>query len=155
MRHPLTATFGLDTNCFVCDPGNPAGLRLLYHWDDEDQAVVASTRFGHEHSGAPALVHGGVLAAIVDECVAWTAIAAARHFAATAELRISYLAPVPVGDEVTVTGRMVGRHKSQLWVIVQVRTGSTVAARAEARCTIMGDELRDVAGIHESATTDR
>src|SRR5258708_6780409 len=109
MRHPLTETFGLDTNCFVCDQRNESGLRILYHWDDEDQA-----------------------------------------FAATAELRISYLAPVPVGEELSVTGRLVGRHKSQIWVIVQVRVGETVAARAEARCTVMGDELRSVAGVRES-----
>jgi len=86
-------------------------------------------------------VHGGAIAAVIDDCVAWTAIAAGRHFAATAELRLSYLAPVPVGEEVSFSGRLVGRYKNQLWVIVQVRVGETLAARAEARCSIFGDEL--------------
>lgn len=144
MRVPLTETFGLDTMCYVCDPRNVAGLRVPFEWDTDEEQVLASARFGREHSGVPGLVHGGVLAALVDECVAWTAIAAAHHFAATGELRLSYLAPVPVDQQVTVSGRLIGRHRSQLWVIAQLRIGDTLATRAEARCTIFGDELAPI-----------
>lgn len=152
MRIPLTDTFGLDTMCFVCDPTNGRGLRIPYAWDTDERAVVASTRLGVEHSGVPGLVHGGVIAAIVDECVAWTAIAAARHFAATAELRLSYLAPVPTGDELAVWGRLIGRHRSQLWVIAEVRVGETLSVRAEARCRVIGDELPAVGTTTSAAT---
>jgi acyl-coenzyme A thioesterase PaaI-like protein len=147
MLRPLVNNFGFASNCFVCEPHNPGGLQIPFFLDDAAARVVATVTFGENHSGAPALVHGGLLAALCDEAVAWAAIALARRFALTAETRISYLAPVPVGTEVRITGRLIGAIGSQLWVLAEVRAGDTVHVRAESRATAMGGQLAESAGV--------
>ena len=147
MLRPLTNTFGFATNCFVCEPGNPAGLRLQFFDDDERKVVIARHTFSAEHSGAPLLVHGGVIAAVCDDVMAWAAIARTGHFALTAETRLTYLLPVPIDQEVTVTGRLIGRVSRQLWLFADVRVGDTVHVRAEARASVVGGNLAIGAGI--------
>ena len=144
---PLVNNFGFESNCYVCEPNNPEGLRIPFFLDAEAGKVVATVTFAEGHSGAPALVHGGLLAALCDEAVAWAAIALARRFALTAETRISYLAPVPVGTEVRVTGRLIGSIGSQLWVLAEVRAGDVVHVRAESRAIAMGGRLAESAGV--------
>ena len=94
MLKPLTNTFGFASNCFVCEPTNEAGLRLSFCHDDERDVVVARHTFGTQHSGAPSLVHGGVIAAVCDDAMAWASIALAGHFALTAETRLTYVVPI-------------------------------------------------------------
>lgn len=147
MLRPLVNNFGFASNCFICEPHNPEGLRIPFFLDEEKHQVMATVTFGENHSGAPALVHGGLLAALCDEAVAWAAIALARRFALTAETRINYLAPVPTGTEVRVTGRLIGRIGGQLWILAEVRAGDTVHVRTESRATAMGGELAESAGV--------
>lgn len=147
MLRPLANTFGFATNCFVCQPTNAAGLRLTYVHDDERNVAVAQHTFGTEHSGAPSLVHGGVIAAVCDDAMAWAAIATTGQFALTAETRLTYLLPVPIDQELTITGRLIGRLGRQLWLFADVRVGDTVHVRAESRAAVVGDQLAADAGI--------
>ncbi|TMD04806.1 MAG: PaaI family thioesterase [Chloroflexi bacterium] len=141
MRRLLTSTYGFESDCWVCEPSNPVGLRVPFHHDEEAHTVTATLTLGEHHSGAPHTVHGGLLAALCDDAMAWTAIAEARRFALTAETRLSYVAPVPVGEELTVTARLIGRHGRQLWLMAEVRSGGAVCVRAESRALATGDEL--------------
>ncbi|MGH7746479.1 MAG: PaaI family thioesterase [Candidatus Dormibacteria bacterium] len=151
MRRLLTNSFGFESNCWVCEPSNPVGLRVPFHHDDEAHTVTATLRLDANHSGAPNLVHGGLLAALCDDAMAWASIAEAHRFALTAETRLSYLVPVPVDQEITVTARLIGRHGRQVWLMAEVRAGDTVCVRAESRGTVMGAELALDAGVTTSA----
>jgi len=151
VRRLLTNDFGFESSCWVCEPTNPVGLRVPFEHDDEAHTVSATLRLDGRHSGAPNLVHGGLLAALCDDAMAWTAIAEARRFALTAETRLTYLAPVPVDQEFTVTARLIGRHGRQLWLMAEVRSGGAVCVRAESRASAMGDELARDAGVPDDA----
>lgn len=95
--HPLQNTaFGFPSECFVCDPANPAGLRLAFSHDDEADKVVSDFTFGPQYSGAPRFVHGGLVLAILDEAMAWAAIAVARRFAVSRTSKASFRRPVMV-----------------------------------------------------------
>src|SRR3954454_15176547 len=64
-RHRLhNETWGFDSNCFVCEPRNDAGLRIPFDHDDETDTVVAEFTLDDAFSGAPSYVHGGVTLAI-------------------------------------------------------------------------------------------
>ena len=147
MLRPLTNTFGFETNCFVCDPGNRAGLRVPFFLDEEHQTVLATVRLGTDFSGAPTLVHGGVLAALCDDALAWASIVLARRFALTAESRLRYLEPVPCDREFTVSARVIGLLDEQIWATSEIRIGETVHVRAEARLTVLGGELAAGMGV--------
>jgi acyl-coenzyme A thioesterase PaaI-like protein len=151
MKRPLTNSFGFASNCFVCEPGNEHGLRIPFMHDDDRQVVEATITFEDYHSGAPQLVHGGLVALVCDEAMAWAAIALAGRFALIAEARYTYSTPLPVGTETVVTARLIGRHGKQLWLMAEVRSGDTLHARGEARARIISEELASTAGVTAGA----
>ncbi len=92
-----------SSGCFVCGDENPAGLKTRFYV--EDGAVKATLTPTSHHCGYRNVVHGGIVAAIIDECMGWAAARAIARMCVTAELSIRYLRNVP-GDRVTtvVTG---------------------------------------------------
>lgn len=126
--------WGFETNCFVCERRNPNGLRLdFFHAGPgevgDGEVVICDVALGEEHSGAPGLVHGGVLLAVADEAMAWAVIAIARRLALTASTSSDFLTPVATG----VPHRMIARIDSV--------EGSAVEASARlvdlAGCSVM------------------
>jgi uncharacterized protein (TIGR00369 family) len=79
--------------CFVCGEDNPAGLQTRFYVEDGLVCVRLQPR--EHHSGYPNVTHGGVLAAIIDECMGWAAARAIGRMCVTAELTIRYRRPVP------------------------------------------------------------
>ncbi len=92
------AAWGFESNCFVCEPGNRRGLRIPFAYDDESQLVTAQFTLGPEFSGVPRYVHGGVVLAILDEAMAWAAIAVAGRFAVVHQTATTFDRPVKVGS---------------------------------------------------------
>lgn len=96
---PLTNDgWGIDSNCFVCEPRNDAGLGILFHHDVVGEQVVAESTLDDRFSGAPRFIHGGVSLAVLDEAMAWATIAVGGAFALTRETTSLFHRPVAVGD---------------------------------------------------------
>lgn len=57
-----------DNRCFVCSPGNPAGLHLQFKV--QDGACRARFRLGPQFDGYRGITHGGIQAAILDDAMA-------------------------------------------------------------------------------------
>lgn len=95
---PLTnARWGFASNCFVCEPTNAAGLQLPFFHDTAAGEVVADFDLGDAFSGAPSYLHGGVVLAVLDEAMAWAAIAIAGQWAVTKTTSTEFARPVRVG----------------------------------------------------------
>ena len=119
-RHVLdNAAWGFDSSCFVCEPGNERGLRIPFSYDDETAVVSADFCLGREFSGTPRYVHGGVVLAVLDEAMAWAAIAVAGKFAVVRETSSTFSHPVLVG------------HGYRVEAVVDAHDDKAVAARAE------------------------
>lgn len=88
--------WGFSSNCFVCEPTNAVGLRQPFFHDTEADVVVADIELGSAHSGAPSYVHGGVQLALLDEAMAWAAIAVAKRFAVTASFASTFHHPIKI-----------------------------------------------------------
>ena len=82
-------------SCFVCGEENIAGLQLRFFL--EDNKVKTWFWPKAHHCGYPNVLHGGVVAALLDETIAWAANRAMARMTVTAELKIRYRKPVP-GD---------------------------------------------------------
>ncbi|HVM08060.1 MAG TPA: PaaI family thioesterase [Acidimicrobiales bacterium] len=106
MRPLTNDRWGFDSNCFVCERKNDRGLRIPFEHDEERDLVVASFNLGNEFSGAPTYLHGGVLLSILDEAMAWAAIAVAGSWAVTQESRASFSSPVRVGRDYRVEAQI-------------------------------------------------
>ena len=112
--------WGFSSSCFVCEPTNAVGLRIPFFHDTERDLVVAELELGDEHSGAPSYVHGGVTLAVLDEAMAWAAIACGGKFAVTKETSTAFEYPVRVGRTYTVEARLteVGEREFRAEAVV-------------------------------------
>ncbi|MEM9034234.1 MAG: PaaI family thioesterase [Actinomycetota bacterium] len=121
--------WGYETNCYVCEPTNEHGLRIPFFHDTETDTVVAEIELGFAHSGAPTLVHGGVVLAVLDEAMAWATIAVAHRWALTSDLRCRFRSAVVLDEVHRVEARVVDRDDDRL------RCEATVTAPDGTRCT--------------------
>ncbi len=96
MERLENSRWGFESNCFVCEAANPAGLGVEFFADSDDDSVVADFSLDERFSGAPSYVHGGVVLAVLDEAMAWATIALAGSFAVTKETTTRFRAPIHV-----------------------------------------------------------
>lgn len=102
MNNPGKARVYLPNSrtCFVCGEENSAGLQLRFFV--EDGKVKTFFRPKPHHCGYRNVLHGGVVAALLDETIAWAANRALARMTVTGELRIRYRKPVPGDREMLV-----------------------------------------------------
>ena len=94
-------------HCFACGLLNNIGLQLAFYDNGVDQVRCKAT-IPENYNGYPGVVHGGVVAAMLDEVIIRTAmINDPNHFMMTASMEIKYRKPVPTNTPLTLTGRMV------------------------------------------------
>ena len=98
--------------CFICGLENPVGLHL--HIYETEPGIVEARYIAPEHfQGYPGVLHGGIVAAILDE------ISGRAHmgsdplnprFMFTAKLEVKYRKNVPIGKELMIVGK-AGKSK--------------------------------------------
>ena len=106
LRRLTNAGWGFESNCFVCEPSNAAGMRIPFFHDEETGVVRAELNLDDRFSGAPTYVHGGVVLAVMDEAMAWATIALAGKFAVTTETSARFVHPVRIGRAYLVEARV-------------------------------------------------
>jgi len=99
---------------FVHGLRNPAGLHIQYHLERGDDVegdtadppghrVVAEWVADERHMGFPGMVHGGLVAAILDDAMG--RCAALRHrWVVTGRIDIRYRAAAPIGIPIRIEG---------------------------------------------------
>lgn len=99
-------------HCFVCGLGNPLGLHLSFYESLPGQ-VTAEYTVPEDYQGYPGVVHGGIVAAMLDE-VSGRALMGddPPRFMFTARLDIHYRRNVPVGIPLRLVGR-AGKTKGR------------------------------------------
>jgi uncharacterized protein (TIGR00369 family) len=88
--------------CYVCGHANPLGLNVRFRVEGEH----VTTRFRPDpmHAGYPGRLHGGVIAALLDETMGWAPCVKAGRFCVAVELNVRYLKAAPPGAELIVDG---------------------------------------------------
>jgi len=104
----MTAEFNDNQGCFICGKNNPFGLKVGFELDREKGTAATEVRFPEHLQGWDRVVHGGLVAAILDETMIYAA-GAAGFRCVTGELTVRYLKPVPTCAPVRVKGRFTGR----------------------------------------------
>jgi acyl-coenzyme A thioesterase PaaI-like protein len=95
-------------NCFVCSSSNVKGLHLAYELCD-DGSVTSEFDGGEVYEGYLNMLHGGVIACLLDGAMT-NCLFAHGICAATAELIIRYRKPVESNQPATVTARITRSH---------------------------------------------
>jgi hypothetical protein len=88
---------GDDHHCFGCSPSNPHGLKMDFYY--ADNAVFSWVSVPEHLCGWNNLLHGGVIATILDEIMSWTAIYILKKFILTKKMTVEYIKPLTVGTK--------------------------------------------------------
>jgi uncharacterized protein (TIGR00369 family) len=125
--------FAADQMCFACGKDNSIGLQLTF--SQEGDAYVTTFTASRLLQGYEGIVHGGIVATLLDEIMAryvWE-----KHGpAATARLCVSYRRPVPTEQPIEVRG----------WITAVRRNGRVFATAAAVRLTD-GTLLAEATGL--------
>ena len=103
----MTKTLRLGTHpanrCFGCGGDNAAGMKLVFELDFDAKRIRGRFAIGENYGGGAGFAHGGILAVVLDEAMGKLS-KLTEEKAVTAELKIEYRKPVPVGREILVEG---------------------------------------------------
>ena len=94
-------------NCFGCSPKNPGGLKLKFERCGD--TILAPVKIGKVYESFPGVVHGGIVATILDEVMAQVAFCLDHLPSMTVGLRIRYLQPMEVDKKYTSEAKVISR----------------------------------------------
>lgn len=116
--------------CFACGKGNPIGLKLDFRFEGEEYVTEFEVR--PEYQGWAGIVHGGLLATVLDETMArllWEK----ELNAITGRLNVRYHDRLTVGESVTVRARITKQRSRLVETSAEAaKADGTVAAEATA-----------------------
>ena len=117
--------------CFVCSASNPMGLALRFV--SEEDGSVSAVFVGHPAlEGYPGLLHGGIVATLLDGAMVHCLFAHGIQ-ALTAELRVRFLAPLLTGEEVTLRASIESSAHGLHRLRAEASQGDRVCARAQGK----------------------
>lgn len=94
--------------CFVCGEAklNKRTLGLKLFWDEVTKQVVIPFEPDESWCGYEDMVHGGILAAIIDDAMAWAAKRESQSFYVTAKMELLFRKPVFLGKTYRALSKM-------------------------------------------------
>jgi uncharacterized protein (TIGR00369 family) len=127
--------------CFACGRQNPAGLHLEFDVgrDRAETVYVAEQK----HQGWDGMLHGGVLAALLDETMAW-AIFHQGIWTFTAKLNVTYRKAAALGAALRAVGEVQrdrGRALDVHGTVTRLSDGEVIA-EADGLYVRIPDERR-------------
>ena len=131
--------------CFVCGVENPVGLHLAFY-AQPDGEVTCDVTLPERYQGYPGVVHGGIVASMLDEIAGRAAMQGdVTRFMMTAKLEVRYRKPVPIGQPLRLIGRLSRRRGRLTDVQGEIRlSDGSVAAEAQALLSDIPDTFRGV-----------
>lgn len=119
-------------NCYVCGEDNPAGLKVRFDINESGRTAVGRFLPRKEHEGYENIVHGGVIAAVLDEAM----VKLAWHCgipAVSAEITVKFKAPAAPGDDLRVFSRIKNAAGRLIEAEATVSRGPVVVAEATGK----------------------
>ena len=99
-------TFRDDRVCFVCGEKNPAGMKLRLRTDPALGESAAEVTFADHLQGWAGIVHGGLVATVLDEAMIYAAGAKGLK-CVTGEVTVRFVKPASTGVVYSLKGRFV------------------------------------------------
>ncbi|HEX2951736.1 MAG TPA: PaaI family thioesterase [Armatimonadota bacterium] len=125
--------FNVDHMCFACGKDNPIGLKLTF--SHEGDAVTSTFVADNAYQGYEGIIHGGIIATLLDEVMVQCVWAKAGS-SATAKLNLQYRNPAPTQRPILLRG----------W-ITAVRRNGRVYETAATACLDDGTMLAEATGM--------
>ena len=135
MEKEVTAYKG----CFICGSENPIGLNLKFFSDGETTRTTYKPDLHHE--GWKGIIHGGIIAAILDEVMIKATLALDIR-CLTASMEVRFKNPALVDDEFQFEGKITERKGRLISTSGKATTAmGTVIAEATGKYLVPSSEL--------------
>ena len=107
--------------CFVCGLENEHGLQLRFYETAEGEVIVETTVPDH-FQGYPGIVHGGIVASLVDEALGRVHMGPPDdpRFMFTARINVSYRKPVPTETPIRIVAHAVKNKRRSATSICEI-----------------------------------
>ncbi len=125
--------------CFVCGRNNHDGLAVAFEINREAKSISARFTPRETHQGFAGIIHGGILAALLDEAMVKLAFALGLN-AVTAEMTMKFHAPAAPGEELLVIGRITSEKKRLVLADARIERGPLLIAEATGKLLRISQE---------------
>lgn len=132
--------------CFACGRNNPLGLHLEWYNNYDENLVEAEFELGDDYCSYPGVVHGGIVATILDE-TSGRAVLLANDFdrlMVTLKMEVVYKKVTPTHTRLKAIGRVLknGAGRAQVEGEILLPDG-TVTAKCTSLLYKMPQEVKD------------
>lgn len=132
--------------CFVCGRNNPLGLKLEWFNNYDENQVETSFELGDDYCSYPGVVHGGIVATILDE-TSGRAVLLSNDFnrlMVTLKMEVVYKKVTPTHTPLRAIGRVLknGTGRAQVEGEILLPDG-TVTAKCTSLLYKMPQEVKD------------
>jgi acyl-coenzyme A thioesterase PaaI-like protein len=137
-------------HCFGCGPANPEGLHLTFITDASNPEAITATaqlQLDRMHEGPPGHIHGGIVAALLDEAMSklnrpLNVLAMTRH------MEVDYLRPAPLFQPLVLVSRHLRREGRKLFHHAELQhPDGTVLSRGKGVFIVVDERLLALAGL--------
>jgi acyl-coenzyme A thioesterase PaaI-like protein len=118
---------------------NPLSPPLEFRIDREARVVRGRGRFGPAYEGAPGVVHGGFVAAALDEILGLATVFSGGP-GMTRELTVRYLRPTPIDVDLELVARFDRAEGRRIFCSAEVEAAGVRTAEAVGLFTGVGGE---------------
>jgi acyl-coenzyme A thioesterase PaaI-like protein len=119
------------SNCFGCSPLNPSGLQLQFSRDAGE--VTAEIQLDKRFESYPGVIHGGIVATVLDEAMGTVVRSEDDVPALTLSMRVRYSGVVRSGEWYRVLGRVISQQDREFKVEARLTdAGKRLVAYGEA-----------------------
>lgn len=113
IKNPWLGKEGYD--CFGCSPANPIGLHMEFYEDGDD--VVSYWKPSEHYQGWVGIMHGGILATLIDETCGWVVSRKLQTAGFTTRLDVSYKKPVHSSESsICVRAHITGQRHQMVFM---------------------------------------
>ena len=132
-----------DNYCFVCGKDNPRGFRIKVCYFEAELAAETELAIPREYQGWAEVIHGGILATLLDEMMAH----AVWRFAGpglTLGMEVRFHAPLKPDETIKVRGVLNtpnGKRRQAAAEIVRIADGKKIASGQSRFLLIEQDKI--------------
>ena len=118
--------------CVCCGAANPDGFRLSFLYDGCGKTARTWLTPDARMAGSLGIMHGGYVSLLLDE-VMGKVLSGMGVKAPTARLDVQFRRPVPLGEEIALSGRLIGASGRKFTLAGEIRSaGGTILAESQA-----------------------
>lgn len=130
-----------ENNCFACSEKNPIGLKLKF--EESEKYLHATWEPSEYYQGYINILHGGIIATLLDEIGAWCVNVKVGTAGVTSELSVKYLKPVFISKgNITLRAEIIKIMERNVMLVCSLFDGSgTLCAQAETDFFIYPEDI--------------